>query len=517
MRFIIRHSPDSIIDDWEKQHAVFSLSPDEYMAALEETLNLNLVLALKVSRFSEQREQIAQIHSLEDLKNSGVYMLASDLLPTNPNELKTIEHAFIAGTSGSTAERKFIPYDARALTHAALGYAPFVAGPILELHKQGITEPRMLALTASESYITYYLIPSLCTQLGIEVVQVPLSLVNKNDEALKELITLINNEEIHMIGTVAPMLFSLVERIRQFEGGDEALLSLGRDLRYIISGGTEVYEGMVRNLQGILGENLRVSNLLASTEGAIIAGNDGFGRVEVMTANPYYAVIGIIPQSELDKEEENPNYTPKMTLLHEAAPETIGELVITVPLTFPWVKLRTGDYIKIIESEAEDNLPAFIFYTRGSSILDIGGAKIYPREISDVMKNLGVTDFIAQGIKNYVFDAASGDLEQLTREEASQFNKMKERAGRFDVLVVMYEGEARPNEIYNALMEAGGELSFILNNNMARLEVHQVPSNYLMMQRGQMMQKRNAIGPIKHGVIKIPNPGSIYYPRDALR
>ena len=87
-------------------------------------------------------------------------------------------------------------------------------------------------------------------------------------------------------------------------------------------------------------------------------------------------IIEIIPQKELDKEEEDQNYQPEAVLLSEAEEGLVGEIVLTdFKDALPLVRYRIKDLVKVISSggcSCDDPSPRLKIMGRTDSVINLG-------------------------------------------------------------------------------------------------------------------------------------------------
>lgn len=361
MQFLKLHSGSyKDLDYYQKIQSVLYSDAVENNTQMETVLKTTVEQALECPALLDIRDQLLEINTLEELCNSGIYTNPNNILPTEVHDwTELLGHSdvvFSAKTSGSSGIPKIMPFTQAAIDHATLGFAPFIAEYVLELREQGIDKIVMLALTASEDFVTYHAIPQISVNTGITVVHAPLSTILRNPKAAQELADYIMQNDIHILGTVAPMVFPLIESLKNSRNGQAALGKLISTTKIGMYGGTEIYPKLENTLREMFGY---VINLFASTEFLIPAASCGESPCQTMFFNPNYCIPGIIPLEELQNDEEN---HPGMTLLNYAMPGSIGELVITSPLGFPWINARTGDYVQVVKIDGPYTSPAKNFF-----------------------------------------------------------------------------------------------------------------------------------------------------------
>jgi len=464
---------------YENMLSLMQQDEQQQQVAMEQVLSRTIEKALRIPLFADKKEELSSIKDLDSLQCSGFYMEPDKILPrAEPNWPLLLDNEkiiFTAKTSASSGTPKIMPFTKDSLEHAGLGFSPFVAKQILELRRQGIEKTLLLALTASSDFVTYNAIPSVSVYAGMDIIHAPLTHIILQPEVAQELVDIILKEDIHCIGTVAPMIHPLLNALRRVKNGEKAIARMQETMKFGFYGGTEIYQHLERDLRQIFGP---IINLFASTEYLVTAGSHGEEDCQTMFFNPNYCIPGIIPLEEIEKEQSG--YTPKMCLWYEAPEGMIGEIVITTPMAIPWINARTSDYGMVVKDHGSYNAPAFKFYAKGSKILDIGGAKIFPGEIETPLNSLDdITDFLVQGVKGYEIDS----------------NR--------DCLLTYIEGCASPEVIETVIRAHATELDFILEHNMADLEIQYVKPGTLQELRGKKSRKLgNAPGPLKHKVIK---------------
>ncbi|MFH2020638.1 MAG: AMP-binding protein [archaeon] len=460
----------------------------------EEVLARTLGIAGEIPLMQQFGNSLAKIGSVESLEKIGFYMRSDELLPRDNSKetwqrlLGNITLRYDACTSGSTGLPKFMAYTQESTELAALSLAGYFAETLIRLHEQKI-KPVLLSLTGAEQFVTYKAIPQLGVDMGMNVVHIPLRVALNNEEAARELATYLENHDVHGIITLPNMVSPLEHRLESIS--KKAAERLFSTLVIGGFGGSEIYP----NIEAYLAQKCgKVVNLYASTEFLIPIASDGKKGCQVQHINPSYAIAGIIPLEELEKESES--YVPKMTLLQNAPIGTKGELVLTLASAIPWINARTDDYVEVVDGNGKYNTPAVSYWAKGSSILDIGGAKVYPEE----------------------FNASMNALEARVGDWLIQAVKGQELGKIHDVLKVHYEGEASPQEVYDSLVKNTSEFGvFASEYPLFEVEISNVPVGSIQAARAQKMQDmKGAPGPMKHKILKqfeyqmLPTVGSAF-------
>lgn len=160
----------------------------------------------------------------------------------------------------------------------------------------------------------------------------------------------------------------------------------------------DCYKDDLEDLWGI-----RPMELFAGTEPSCIG-------TETWTRNGLYffpdaCFYEFIPEDEMNKCLENPDYQPKTYLMNEVIPDEKYELVITVLKGGAFVRYRVGDVYRCVglESSAEKTrIPRFKYVDRIPTIIDIAGfTRISENSIRDVvdLSGLAIQDWCA--VKEY--------------------------------------------------------------------------------------------------------------------
>ena len=93
-----------------------------------------------------------------------------------------------------------------------------------------------------------------------------------------------------------------------------------------------------------------------------------------MTFFPDCAFLEFIPMEEIEKEQQDPNYTPK-TVLYDELEIGVYELVFSNFHGGIFVRYRIGDFFNVIATEDKEinsTLPQLQFYSRVNDLIDIG-------------------------------------------------------------------------------------------------------------------------------------------------
>lgn len=101
-----------------------------------------------------------------------------------------------------------------------------------------------------------------------------------------------------------------------------------------------------------------------------------------------------IPEREMDKSDEDPNYTPRTCLMNEVISGEKYELVISVLKGGAFMRYRVGDVYRCVglkNNEDETQIPRFKYIDRVSSIIDIAGfTRISENAIRSVIELSGL-------------------------------------------------------------------------------------------------------------------------------
>ncbi|MGI6685578.1 MAG: auxin-responsive protein [Bacillota bacterium] len=112
-----------------------------------------------------------------------------------------------------------------------------------------------------------------------------------------------------------------------------------------------------------------------------------------------------IPKSEMEKNLEDPSYSPKTYLLDELLPGIEYELVISNFKGGAFARYRTGDMFKCLSLKNEEeniNLPQFVYVDRDPRFIDIAGfTRISEATVSQAIElsKLDIADWFA--VKEY--------------------------------------------------------------------------------------------------------------------
>lgn len=140
-------------------------------------------------------------------------------------------------------------------------------------------------------------------------------------------------------------------------------------------------------------------NGYGSTEGGAMA-IQAWNR-KGMTFSPETNFLEFLPQDELQKIEEDPDYQPK-TLLYDELVPGIYELVFTNFHGGIFTRYRVRDMIEVIstrDDEVDINLPQFNFYSRSDGVINLAGfAYLTERDIWGAIQATGIeyTDWVAR-------------------------------------------------------------------------------------------------------------------------
>lgn len=167
-------------------------------------------------------------------------------------------------------------------------------------------------------------------------------------------------------------------------------------LKGFICAGTDndCYKDDLEDMWGV-----RPMELFAGTEPACI-GTETWNR-NGLYFFPDACFYEFIPQLEMDKNLDDPNYIPKTVLMNEVVPGEKYELVISVFKGGAFVRYRVGDVYRCLGlSSRQDNtqIPRFQYVDRIPTVIDIAGfTRITENSISRViaLSRLPVEDWFA--------------------------------------------------------------------------------------------------------------------------
>lgn len=166
----------------------------------------------------------------------------------------------------------------------------------------------------------------------------------------------------------------------------------------IVGTDNECYKDDLEDLWGI-----RPMEMFAGTEPGCI-GTETWTR-DGLYFFPDACFYEFIPEEEMDKHLETPEYQPKTYLMNEVIPNEKYELVISVLKGGAFVRYRVGDVYRCIglESNTEKiKIPRFKYVDRVPDIIDIAGfTRISEGCIRDVvdLSGLAIKDWLA--VKEY--------------------------------------------------------------------------------------------------------------------
>ena len=106
-----------------------------------------------------------------------------------------------------------------------------------------------------------------------------------------------------------------------------------------------------------------------------------------------------IPEDEMQRNLENPNYEPRTCLMDEVRTGGLYELVISVLKGGAFARYRIGDVYRCVCSGTDGGLPRFTFADRVSSVIDIAGfTRLTESTIGEVvsLSKLGIRDWLAK-------------------------------------------------------------------------------------------------------------------------
>ena len=114
---------------------------------------------------------------------------------------------------------------------------------------------------------------------------------------------------------------------------------------------------------------------------------------KAMTFSPETNFLEFIPQDELQKIEEDPDYQP-ITLLYDELVPGIYELVFTNFHGGIFTRYRVQDMIEVVstrDDEVDIDLPQFNFYSRSEGVINLAGfAYLTEKDIWEAIEKTGV-------------------------------------------------------------------------------------------------------------------------------
>lgn len=157
------------------------------------------------------------------------------------------------------------------------------------------------------------------------------------------------------------------------------------EFKGIVCGGTDsnTYKAKIEHYYGI-----KPIEIFGGTESAAVA-TETWSR-NGLTFFPDVNFLEFIPESELQKENNEEGYIPRTVLFNELEANQIYELVITKLKGGAFVRYRIGDIMKCVSLEnKEDNiaLPQVIYLDRVHNIIDLSGfTRISKQLVGDALK-----------------------------------------------------------------------------------------------------------------------------------
>jgi phenylacetate-coenzyme A ligase PaaK-like adenylate-forming protein len=113
-----------------------------------------------------------------------------------------------------------------------------------------------------------------------------------------------------------------------------------------------------------------------------------------LTFYPYCSFCEFIPEKELLKMIENPEYQPKTMLIDELEPDQSYEVVTTGLHGIPMFRYRPGDLIRVVtleDKEAGIKIPQMLFESRADDIIDIAGfTRLDEKTVWQAIVNTGI-------------------------------------------------------------------------------------------------------------------------------
>lgn len=105
-----------------------------------------------------------------------------------------------------------------------------------------------------------------------------------------------------------------------------------------------------------------------------------------------------IPENEMLKSLEDPDYVPETCLMDEVKTGANYEIVLSVLHGGAFMRYRIGDVYRCTEAGKNDEIPRFTYVDRIPTVIDIAGfTRITEKSISEVIRisKLGIGDWIA--------------------------------------------------------------------------------------------------------------------------
>jgi hypothetical protein len=482
----------------EQAAALLRASREEQESMMEDTLARVCARARQSPVYAHSWAKFAQIRGLCDL--TQVPCTSSNALPKMTDQAPDWSKWMADGdavlataaTGGSSGISRVMPYTQRSVTHCSRSNLPYLAQFTIDYD---LPAKRMaLALTAPTGYVSHLMIPDYFLTAGYDVLHVPLASLLGEPEIAQDLIDwlLERGNEIHTISTVTAMLPVFLTALEAQPRGVDALDRLRSSLRYLYTAGSE----LTPTLHTMISDRLGLAagahkNFFASTEACTTASTHE--DYSLFQGSLHSHVLSLLPMSEVEKSESDPDYAPKGVLLTRAPVGLVGELACTFDTTVPWINLRQGDVFEVEESATAKGCARLSYKARMSSVQDVGGGRVWPSSYARAMDKLDgkVADYLAMAMK-------PGD--PILNGSGSTYMK--------DTLMIYYEGAASVDDVADSIFDAIPMLATTgpqLGVGTYDMTIANVRSGALRRCRQQKSQERGGSpGPLKHQVVRGP-------------
>lgn len=206
-------------------------------------------------------------------------------------------------------------------------------------------------------------------QAGVDVIFAIASVLTKVGESMAEQAQTVRLSPFMLR---PPVMFRLLRALLWSKIAKRAILP--KDLwkaKAIIAAGTDVsiYKDQIAHYWGKI-----PYEIYGASEALVMAGQ-GWNR-KWLTFVPDTAFLEFIPEEELQKSRDDPEYQPTTVLLDEVEQGQTYEVVPTQLYGMPLLRCRIGDLVTFValrDEEAGINLPQMVFKARVGETINLGG------------------------------------------------------------------------------------------------------------------------------------------------
>lgn len=388
---------------WQKHCGYVNISKAEFMEIQKRLMLEQLALLgsspIGKSLLGENPPQT--IDEFREQTSFTTYADYADLLDDKNESILPVEPYVWARTSGRTSNKpKWVPYPKEV--YDRLGDAVIGSMLMSSCSHPGDVKlqlnDKFLLATAPPPYTSGYISHS--TQDQLDVIFLP-SLEEGEQMAYGERIAL-------------GFKLAMQEGLDYFMGLASVLARMGEQFEQDSGGGTKPSKDLlnpfvlIRLLRALLVSKIQKRSILPKDiwklKGIMSGGTDtdiyrdkieyywgfkpleGYACTEVgnmamqswnfrgMTFFPDCAFLEFIPMEEIEKEQKDPNHTPK-TVLYDELEIGVYEMVFSNFHGGVFVRYRIGDFFNVIATEDKEinsTLPQLQFYSRVNDLIDIG-------------------------------------------------------------------------------------------------------------------------------------------------